>query len=75
MSSNTYHDLQSSHRTESPKLAASHPKRYVHKKLRQTNAIRVLELLPGMPGAVLSCRLLETNRSMSDGEYEALSYV
>ncbi|CAN9206847.1 unnamed protein product [Alternaria alternata] len=75
MSSNTYHDLHFSHRTESPKLAASHPKRYVHKKLRQTDAIRVLELLPGISGAVLSCRLFETDRSMSDGGYEALWYV
>ncbi|KAH8642529.1 hypothetical protein IG631_05471 [Alternaria alternata] len=31
MSSNTYHDLQFSHRTESPKLAASHPKRYAQR--------------------------------------------
>jgi hypothetical protein len=75
MSSDTYHDLHVSHRKQSPKLAASHPKRYVHKKLRQTDAIRVLELLPGISGAVLSCRLFEADRSMSDGGYEALSYV
>ncbi|KAI4651064.1 uncharacterized protein J4E79_009259 [Alternaria viburni] len=48
---------------------------YVHKALQTPDSIRVLELLPGPSGSALSCRILEIDRTNSDIEFEAISYV
>jgi len=48
---------------------------YTHKQLKTPDSIRVLELLPGPSGSALSCRILEIDRTNSDIEFEAISYV
>ncbi|KAI4645537.1 uncharacterized protein J4E78_009450 [Alternaria triticimaculans] len=54
-----------------------HPdvQRYTHKALQTPDSFRVLELLPGPSGSALSCRILEIDRTNSDIEFEAISYV
>jgi len=48
---------------------------YRHKQLEMPESIRVLELLPGPSDSNLSCRILEIDRTNSNIEFEAISYV
>ena len=48
---------------------------YTHKQLKTPDSIRVLELLQGISGSALSCRILEIHRTNSDVAFEAISYV
>jgi hypothetical protein len=75
MSSNQPHDIDISDSDDIFDLIYPNGARYIHKTLQTSDSIRVLELLPGTSGSVLSCQILEIHRTDSDVEFEAISYV
>ena len=75
MSSDQPHDIGISDSVDIFDLIYTGYKRHIHKPLQTSDSIRVLELLPGNSGSMLSCRIHEIHRTDSDVDFEALSYV